>query len=422
MNFDLSPYQYHALDPKKRMSAALRGLAGFSDGIEAQHRSGAHQGIVPTGRASALLSNTFASPVIGSGLTNSRVQMVPSGDSIDFRDHSLTRLPTYSNHPNTNTSKTRPNFIQRALQGLGAAAGGSVAPNAASIAYDLQAKYRLNQALPTTLAGAQAALRNAQAMLPPVNADIAANTAQCSAELPQVTAKYGAAVMQQQQARDAAAESQRYACNRVKELTARVGAINTMIDALNELISALSGRMSTQPAIAAWVRADAKMAQSVSAAKSYANKSAVTVGTASSAQQAAVAAAAAQRAEAAALALVNKKEAAANKGGGQKAPTTFNPASNGSGAASAGPSPEATPNTGTRTDPIDPSTGQPYIADQYGPPGFTPNGQNDNPGTPGLDTVPFQYVAPQQGMSTTAKVGIGLALLGGVYLWSKRKG
>lgn len=72
-----------------------------------------------TTRSRALMLSTLMGPTVGSGLTNSRVQLVPSNDTIDFRTGSLNRPPQYRNLPGSNVTPGRPNVITRALAGLG---------------------------------------------------------------------------------------------------------------------------------------------------------------------------------------------------------------------------------------------------------------------------------------------------------------
>lgn len=78
----------------------------------------------------ALIAATLAQPAIGSGLTGGRVQMVRSGDTIDFRDHSMDNLPKYTRQPGSNITPGRPNFTRLAGLGLGIK---TLAPTAAPI-------------------------------------------------------------------------------------------------------------------------------------------------------------------------------------------------------------------------------------------------------------------------------------------------
>lgn len=95
MQGKLSPYQYHALNPRKRMAAALQGLAGFSQGVAVGSANGPATALVPAGSMKTMVESTLMAPVVGSGIIPSRVQLVPATEGLDLRDRSLLNLPRY---------------------------------------------------------------------------------------------------------------------------------------------------------------------------------------------------------------------------------------------------------------------------------------------------------------------------------------
>lgn len=90
----LSPFQYHRLNPRARMAAALNGLAGFADGVQVRENEAA-TALVPAGQRKSLVESTLMAPVVGSGLIPSRVQLTPATEQLDLRNRSILNPPRY---------------------------------------------------------------------------------------------------------------------------------------------------------------------------------------------------------------------------------------------------------------------------------------------------------------------------------------
>lgn len=118
MNFKLSPFQYHRLNPRARMAAGLSGFSGFASAVEVKHPAVRAGQLVPSGNYKSLAISTLQAPTVGSGLTRGyRAALTPSGDQLNWGDHSLENLPRYTKLPGSNIRPGWPNVARFA--GLG---------------------------------------------------------------------------------------------------------------------------------------------------------------------------------------------------------------------------------------------------------------------------------------------------------------
>jgi len=94
MQGKLSPFQYHKLNPRQRMAAALSGLAGFSEGVQVRENDAATM-LVPNSGLKRMVQSTLTAPVVGSGLIPSRVMLTPAHEKLDLRTGSVLNPPRY---------------------------------------------------------------------------------------------------------------------------------------------------------------------------------------------------------------------------------------------------------------------------------------------------------------------------------------
>lgn len=123
MNFKLSPYQYHALDPRRRMAASLSGLAGFASAAETKGPNGSGAQLIPDSRFKTMVTSVLQAPEVGSGLSRGyRAALTPSADRFNYMDHGLedglASVPRYTHAQNSNRNPFVAT-VARGLAGLG---------------------------------------------------------------------------------------------------------------------------------------------------------------------------------------------------------------------------------------------------------------------------------------------------------------
>lgn len=136
MNFKLSPYQYHALDPRTRMAASLSGLTGFSNAAEVKGPNGSGAQLIPDSRFKTMVASVLQAPEVGSGLTRGyRAALTPSADRFNYMDggleDGLASVPRYTHAQGSNRNPFVPTVARFAGLGLLAPSYSTIQPTKA---------------------------------------------------------------------------------------------------------------------------------------------------------------------------------------------------------------------------------------------------------------------------------------------------